>query len=240
MNIVVDTHVHTISSGHAYSTVQEIAKAANKKGIEMLAITDHGPYMEGAASALHFANLRVLPEKIDNVIIMKGIEANIINYSGEIDLEEKYLKRLDFVIASFHDVCIEPLNCEQHTNALIKVLENPYVDAIGHPGNPVFQVDIERVVRAAKKNKKFIEINNNSYKVRKGSEGNCLNFLKACKEQEVKVVCGSDSHVSFDVGNFENVKRLLTEVDMPERLVMSSSVLNFKSYLEERKKRFKG
>ncbi|MCX7658918.1 MAG: PHP domain-containing protein, partial [Oscillospiraceae bacterium] len=45
MRIVVDSHTHTISSGHAYSTIQEIAREAAGRGIEMVAITDHGPSM---------------------------------------------------------------------------------------------------------------------------------------------------------------------------------------------------
>ena len=54
MKFVVDTHTHSVSSGHAYSTIQEMAAAAAEKGIEVMAVTDHGPAMDGAPCIYHF------------------------------------------------------------------------------------------------------------------------------------------------------------------------------------------
>lgn len=239
MKIVVDTHTHTVSSGHAYSTVQEIAREAPGNGIEMFVITDHGPAMKGAPYLYHFGNLRVIPNEVYGVRILKGVEANIMDYSGKTDMPDDYLRRLDFALASFHDICIAPSTKEEHTTALVKVLENPYIDAVAHPGNPQFEVDIEKVVLAAKENNKFIEINNHSFYVRKGSEENCKKFALLCKEHGVKIICGSDSHISFDIGKFDKVYKLLEEVEMPEELVFNTSRANFEQYIVERRKRFK-
>ncbi|MCX7710488.1 MAG: phosphatase [Clostridia bacterium] len=237
MKIVVDTHTHTISSGHAYSTVQEMAKEAPQNGIEMFAVTDHGPAMRGAPYLYHFGNLRVIPDTIYGVRILKGVEANIMDYSGKTDMPDEYLRRLDFALASFHDICIEPSTVEEHTEALIRVLQNPYIDAIAHPGNPQFNVDIEKVVRAAKENGKFIEINNHSFSVRKGSEENCKRFAEKCKELGVRIVCGSDAHISFGVGKFDKVTQLLDEVGMPEELVLNTSTAKFEEYIKQRRDR---
>jgi len=239
LKLVVDAHTHTISSGHAYSTVQEIAREAANKGIEMFIVTDHGPSMEGAPSLLHFANLKAIPGEICGVRVAKGVEANIIDYSGNLDVPAGYLKRLDFVIASFHDVCIKPATIEQHTNALIKVLENPYVDVIGHPGNPVFQVDIEKVVKAASENNKLIEINNHSFDVRKGCEENCEKFIRACCEMGVQMVCSSDAHISYKVGSFDNILKLFDKVKVPDNLVLNISVERFEEYILQKKRRLK-
>lgn len=239
MKIIVDTHTHTISSGHAYSTAQEMAKEAANSGIKMFAITDHGPAMKGAPCLFHFANLKIIPEQLYGVRILKGVEANIIGYSGETDIPDSYLKRLDFVIASLHDVCIEPATVEHHTKAMISVLKNPFVDAVAHPGNPQFQVEIEKVVEAAKEYGKFIEINNHSFYARKGSENNCREFARQCKAKGVRVVCGSDAHISFDVGNFSKVYKIFEEVGMPEELVLNTSVEKVDEYLQERQKRIK-
>jgi len=239
LKFVVDTHTHTIASGHAYSTVQEMAKEASANGIEMFAITDHGPAMKGAPYLYHFGNLRVIPEVLYGVRILKGVEANIIDYSGGLDMPEEYLRRLDFVLASFHDICIEPKTLEEHTEAVINVLKNPYVDAIAHPGNPQFPLDIEKVVRAAKENGKFIELNNRSFVTRKGSEENCKEFARECKKQGVRIVCGSDSHISFEVGRFDRVYKLLEEVDMPCELVMNTSVEKFDEYIKRKKERIR-
>ncbi len=53
MKIVVDSHTHSVASGHAYSTVQEMAREAPTNGIEMFALTDHGPAMKGAPYLYH-------------------------------------------------------------------------------------------------------------------------------------------------------------------------------------------
>jgi len=235
LNFVVDTHTHTVASGHAYSTIQEMAREASNKGIEMFAVTDHAPNMKGAPYFYHFSNMRVVPDVIYGVRILKGVEANIIDYDGKVDMPDKYLKKLDFVIASMHDICIEPASKKEHTNAYLNLMKNPYIDAIGHPGTPQFEVDIEKVVKAAKEYGKFIEINNNSFNVRHGCEENCRNFVLECKRQGVKIVCGSDAHISFDVGRFERVYKLLEEVKMPEELIMNTSVANFDGFIKNKR-----
>jgi putative hydrolase len=237
LKFIIDTHTHTVSSGHAYSTVQEMARGANDNGMEMFAITDHGPAMKGAPYLYHFGNLKTIPGILYGVRIIKGVEANIIDYSGNTDMPEEYLKRLDFVIASFHDICITPSTMEEHTNALINVLKNPYIDAIAHPGNPQFEVDIEKVVKAAKQYNKLIEINNHSFTARTGSEKNCREFAIKCKEHGVGITCGSDAHISFDVGNFEHVYKLLREAEVPEELILNTSLQKFDNYLKSRKQR---
>ena len=237
MKIVVDTHTHTVSSGHAYSTIQEMAKEAAANGIQMFAVTDHGPSLGGAPHLYHFGNLRVVPEELYGVRVLKGVEANIVDYSGQTDMPDEYLKRLDFAMASFHEICIEPATVEEHTNAMINVLKNPYIDAVAHPGNPQYQVDIDRVVAAAKEYNKFIEINNHSFKVRHGSERNCMEFLTKCKEMSVVIVCGSDAHISFDVGKFDKVYKLIEDVGMPEELILNTSMERFESFLKKKRQR---
>jgi putative hydrolase len=237
LRIVVDSHTHTISSGHAYSTVQEMARDASGKGLEMFAVTDHGPGMTGAPCIHHFGNLRVIPEEIYGVRVLKGVEANIIDFDGNTDMPVGYLKRLDFALASFHDICIKPSNLEDNTRAMVAVLKNPFIDAVAHPGNPVFPVDIDRVVKAAREYNKLIEINNHSFFVRKGSEHNCREFISKCKENNVKVVCGSDAHISFDVGKFDKLYKLFEETCMPEELILNASAESFNLYLQSRKVR---
>ncbi|MDF2522718.1 MAG: hypothetical protein K0R31_359 [Clostridiales bacterium] len=232
LKIVIDTHTHTVSSGHAYSTVLEMAKGAADNGIKMMAITDHGPAMLGAPCLYHFGNLKTIPEEIYGVKIIKGVEANIIDYDGNTDMPQEYLKRLDLAIASFHDICITPSTIENHTNAMLKVLENPWIDAVAHPGNPTFKVDIDKVVRAAKENGKMIEINNHSFYIRTGSDQNCREFALKCKEYGVRVICGSDAHISFEVGRFDKIYELFEDIKMPEDLVLNTSVENFEKYLK--------
>jgi putative hydrolase len=237
LKLIIDTHTHTCASGHAYSTIQENAREAHTKGMAMIAITDHAPALCGAPSVVYFNNLKTVPATIDGVGIIKGAEVNILDFTGKLDLPEKTLTRLEWVIASLHDLCITPATVQEHTEALVNVLRNPLVDGVAHPGNPQYQVDIETVVAAAAKYHKLIEINNHSFTVRAGSADNCRKFAVKCKEYGVRVVCGSDAHMSFEIGEFDYVYRLLEEVDMPKELILNASVERFEAYLAERKLR---
>ena len=237
MKIIADTHTHTISSGHAYSTIQENAREAYANGIQIINMSDHGPAMSGAPFRYHFGNLEVIPDTLYGVRVLKGVELNIISYNGEIDLDDYYLEKMDLVLASYHDICIKPATIEEHTNAVIQILSNPYIDVFAHPGNPQFQIDIEKVVKAAKDNNKLIEINNQSALVRKGSEKNCLQIAQMCKKHGVRIATGSDAHISFGIGKFDFVTKLLEEADMPEELVITTSIDRMDEYLLERGKR---
>jgi putative hydrolase len=72
MKLVADLHTHTIASGHAYSTVKEIVDIAREKGLQMVAITDHGPRMAGAPGLDHFWNTLIWPREVNGVQVLRG------------------------------------------------------------------------------------------------------------------------------------------------------------------------
>ncbi|SCG83878.1 putative hydrolase Cthe_0111 [Proteiniborus sp. DW1] len=240
MKFVIDTHCHTLASGHAYSTVMEIAREANNKGLEIVAITDHGPAMQGAPNIWHILNQKVIPEAIYGVQILRGVEANIMDFDGNLDIIDEHLAKLDIVIASLHEACIESGGEEKNTNAIIKAMENKNVDIIAHPGNPAFPIDYERVVKKAKETGTLIEINNSSFvSSRHGSLNNCIEIARLCKEYEVMITVGSDSHIAFDVGRFDKAIEVLMTIDMPDHLIMNFSSERLVKFLELKgKKRF--
>lgn len=223
MKFLVDTHCHTVSSGHAYSTITEIAEEAARKGLEIIAMTDHGPSMPGGPHIFHIANQKVIPERIKGVRVLKGVEANIMDFDGSLDLPERFLKNLDIVIASFHDVCIAPGSAEENTRALVEAMKNPYVDIIAHPGNPYYPIDIDRLVECASETGTLIEINNSSFVgSRIGSSENCKRIAVKAKATGVKLAAGSDCHIHFDVGRFDRIETLFEELEMPENLVINT------------------
>lgn len=235
MKFLVDTHCHTVSSGHAYSTITEIAETAAEKGLKLIAMTDHGPAMPGGPHIFHIGNQRVIPDYIKDVRVLKGVEANILDYEGGLDVPESYLKKLDIVIASFHDVCIAPGSVEENTNALIAAMKNPYVDIIAHPGNPYYPVDIERLIQCAYETGTLIEINNSSFTgSRKGSEENCRRIAAKAKEKGVLLAAGSDCHICYDVGKFNKVEEIFEELAMPEELVINTDPMKLIDYLRKK------
>ena len=86
MKLIADTHTHTIASTHAYSTVLENTKFAADIGLSYLGITDHAPDMTDAPHWWHFENLRILPDELFGVKLLKGIEADLRGFSGELDV----------------------------------------------------------------------------------------------------------------------------------------------------------
>lgn len=238
MRLVLDTHTHTVASAHAYSTVTEMARAASEKGLELLAITDHGPDLEDSSSKLHFMNYHILPKEMFGVHMLYGAELNILDFDGNVDLDEYILKRLDICIASFHTMCTNPGSIEENTAAYLNAMENPYVSIIGHPEDGYIPIDFELLVKKAKEKNVLIELNNSSIKsafYRLNTRENMKTLLNLCKEQGVHISVGTDSHFSASVGNFDEALKVLEEVDFPEELVANTSKDKFLRLLEERK-----
>lgn len=234
-HIAADLHIHTVASGHAYSSLEEVCAAAARKKLQIVAVTDHGPSMPGGTHSYYFGNMGVLPRSVKGVTVYSGIEANIISAEGEIDLKPAYLKQLDLVWAGLHVPCFKPGNRKQNTAALLKTLENPYVDGIVHPGNPDFEIDAEKVVLKALKEQKLIEINNSSLFVRPGSRKNCLEIASLVSRHGGMVAVNSDAHFSDDVGRVDAALELLKDAGfLPEQVINFYPAL-IKEYIEMRR-----
>lgn len=204
-----DLHTHTIASGHAFSTVNEIAAEACRKGLDLVGITDHGPALPGAPHRFFFACMAFIPEVLHGVRILRGIEANIVGKCG-VDLPDALLERLDFVLAGFHDQCgYAGEGLKDNTRALIGIMKNPLIRGIVHPGNPRYPIDHVAVLKAAAETKTAIEINNASLiGSRQGSDENCLEIARLCARFEVPVMINSDAHIAQSVGDTESALKL--------------------------------
>ena len=238
MKDVLDVHTHTIASGHAYSTLRENIFAAKSAGLELVGISDHAPKMPGSCHDFYFLNFEVIPRDAYGIKLIMGAELNILDYSGSTDLPAQILKKIDYAIASLHNPCIDPGNVEENTAAIIGAMKNPYVVIIGHPDNPKYPVDFDKIARAAKENHVLLEINNSSYKstgYRAGSRENAKLLLKACQKYNTTIIMGSDAHTDFDVGNHKFSQEVLTENNFPENLVVNADVEKFFEYVSYRK-----
>lgn len=222
MPIVAETHCHTVACDHAFSTIQENARAAKEKGIRFVCITEHCPAMLGAPQSYFFDNLpNAIPDVLDGVVILKGAEANILDFDGKLDLTVKQLKKLDWVIASYHVPCCAPGTIEEHTRGWMAVAENPDVDVIGHCGDVRYAFTHEPVIQAFAKNGKIVEFNSHSFSCRPGSPECCREVALLCKKYDVRVVCSSDAHFSGEIGSAESALAMLKEIDYPEELILN-------------------
>ena len=234
MNIELDVHTHTVASGHAFSTLQEMAQAAADKGLKLLGITEHSPGIPGTCDPIYFRNIHVVPRQMYGIELMLGAEINITDTKGTLDLDENYLKLLDLRIAGIHSLCYSQGTKEENTYGMVQAISNPYINIISHPGDGTAELNFEPIVLAAKEHHILLEINNSSLKPSRGKKQarpNNLEILRLSKKYEVPVILGSDAHISFDIATYDYALQLVAETEFPEELIMNTSVEKFKSYL---------
>ncbi|HIV85383.1 MAG TPA: phosphatase [Candidatus Monoglobus merdigallinarum] len=231
MNILVDTHTHTSCSSHAFGTIWENMRCASERGLEAVCMTNHAPAMPDSPHLWHFTTMYELPDYIEGVRLLKGCEANVMDPGGRLDMDDGYLKKMDVVVASIHPPCYDGSGLDDHTETWINVLKNPYVNIIGHSGDPRYPYDIDKVVRCAKEYNKCIELNNHSHSVRVKSIKNCEMIARKCMEVGCFVAVSSDAHTPFDVGNFDEVKKMLRQIGFPKKLIINTTREKFIEYL---------
>ncbi|RAK10630.1 putative hydrolase [Halanaerobium saccharolyticum] len=241
LKINTDLHTHTVASGHAYSTVDEMAKGAFTKGIKLIAVTDHGPQMPGGPHKYHFGNFSIVPDKLYGVRIIKGVEANILD-EGTLDLDAEELARLEFVSAGIHRLTGHNLkNKNDYTAATIKAMENPYLDMITHPVQKEYPIDLEKVARAAAENNVILELNASSYSPKKdhtrGIKSESLRLLRLAKKYGFKLAVNSDAHFHDEIGEYSSLNFIFESEDFETGLIINRSQKNVINYLKKREKR---
>lgn len=239
MNYLLDMHTHTLASGHAYNTIQEMAHGAANVGLDMLGITEHAMTMPGTCHEFYFQNLKTVRRMVEGVELCLGVELNIISYDGKVDMEESLLKDMDVVIASIHNnIGYTSGTVEENTRAIIGAMKNPYVNIIGHPDDSRVPLDYEAVVAAAKEYNKLLEINNTSLSpgsFRVSPEKNDIRILELCKQYQIPVIIGSDAHCVSKVGNHQYAMELVEQTEFPEELIMNYYPERLKSYINKYK-----
>ena len=184
-----DLHTHTHWSADGKSTLEEMGAAAAARRYEYYAITDHSHYMREGKLARQLEEIDALRERFPKLRILAGVEANI-RTSGEVDVPEEELARLDWVVASVHQA---PDN--RPTERVLEAMDNPYVDAIGHlTGRRIRtrgprDVSVERVIEKALETGCVLELNGQPDRLDLRDV-----HARAAKEAGLKLVVSSDAH----------------------------------------------
>ena len=235
MNTLLDIHTHTVASGHAFSTIQEMVRTAADRGLQILGITEHGPGIPGTCDPLYFRNTNVVPRQMYGVRLLLGAELNILDTTGRLDLDESYLRLMDIRIAGIHSLCWQGGTREENTEGMIAAIRNPWVNIISHPGDGTADLDFEPIVLAARESHTLLEINNSSLNPQRAKAKavpNNLEILRLCKHHEVPVILGSDAHISFSIADYERIYPLLEQTDFPPELIVNDKPDFFFEYLE--------
>ncbi len=226
MKIAIDTHTHSLASGHATTdTVTDLARAAKNAGLSVLGITEHCPAVLGATKDSYFMSYAHMPRQKFGVKLLLGVEADVLDESGKLGIKDELLKNIDLVIASMHAPLFRPSHIERNTTAMINAIESGKVDIVGHPDDVKYPYDYERLVKACAKHHVIIELNNSSLAPNgyrgKGAPERDAELLKLCRQKGVYVAMGSDSHGAKDVGNLKYAEALLAATDFPRSLVLN-------------------
>ena len=232
--VLLDAHTHTVASGHAYSSLQEMAKAAADMGLEVLGITEHGPSVPGTCPTLYFKNMFVVPRQMYGVRLLMGCEINILDTKGSLDLTDEQIGWLDIAIAGIHAAWYQAGTKEENTQGMVNVIRNPKIHIISHPGDGSCKLDFEPLVLAAKEAHTLLEVNNHSLAPQRHktvAKDNNLEILRLCKKYEVPTILGSDAHISFQIADYERLYPLLAETDFPDELIMNYWPDKFFDYL---------
>lgn len=235
MKLIADLHTHSIASTHAYATITEMVNAGAEQGLFAMAITDHARTMPGAPGAFYFETLGIIPQYVNGVRLLKGIEANICDYEGNIDVEPSLQNSLEWIVASLHMPTIEgEATIEKCTNTYLQLAKNPNVNVIGHSGSDYFKYDYETVIPQLAKEGKLIEINDSAFRYNKDCLDNCINIAKLCKKFGARICVDTDSHFTHTVGVAPLTLQALKDIDFPEKLIVNANLENLKAYFDEK------
>lgn len=232
----VDTHTHTVLSGHAWSTLSENCSAARAMGMKGLCLTEHAPGIEGGAPSFIPHSQRMLPDVVEGIRVYKGIEVNILDHENHLDITQEHLALCDFVIASIHSHMFpERARKDANTATYVHMLQNPHIDILGHADDPSVPCDFEALATEARRQGKLLELNNNSTTPhRPGSLPSLKAYILCCKRYGQRVCVASDAHFHTMVGNVGPMMGLLEELEFPQELIVNLTKERFDAYLQER------
>jgi len=232
MQILADYHTHTKYS-HGKGTIEDNVLEAISKGIKTIGISDHG--YKHLAYGIKLNDIYKMREEIDklndkysNIEILLGMECNILDGHGNIDIHDKIVENCDYIMAGYHFASTPTslrsmLNhCnnymiknekskEYNTNALINAMKNNDIFIITHPGDKG-DVYIEEVAKVAKITNTRLEINSSHGFLN-------TNQLMKIKNIENKFVIGSDAHIPENVGNFDLAMKIIKEANLDLSLI---------------------
>ncbi len=236
MNIIADTHTHTIASTHAYGSVKEMVEEAASLGLYAIAITDHGPNMPGAPREWYFHNLKAIPSTYLCVRVLKGVEADITDFDGNIDVDDYLQNYLEWIVASIHDPTLDTSQIkptvETCTQLYLNVAKNPHINVIGHSESPEYEYDYEKVIPVFAENGKLVEINNSRMK-RAANAANCKRIAQVCAKVGAPIVVNTDAHFMTQVGRTDEAFAMLREINFPQELIVNADRERFCRYLQE-------
>lgn len=244
MKLKGDYHTHTCYS-HGVGTIEENVKSAIEKKLEFIVISDHGPMSEYGITKENHKEMRfeidILKNKYkDQIEILLGIEANIMDTEGNLDIDVDFFAQSDIILAGFHFDIVYKEELKEirkkldrrfrlknhidsnlyqeleiiYTQSTIKAMEKYDIQILTHLGDK-YPIDIELIAAKAQETNTYLEINNFHRYL------NYLQINKITKYQNLKFVVNSDAHRPRDVGNVKTAIKILEKSNLDIKRVVN-------------------
>jgi DNA polymerase (family 10) len=196
-------HCHTTYSDGRHS-VEEMARAADQRGLRYLTITDHSPtaaYAGGLnVDRLHeqWDEIARVQERV-TVRLLRGTESDILA-DGSLDYPDSVLERFDVIIASIH--ARYRMDAKAMTARLVRAMRLPVFKIWGHAlGRLILRrepiaCDVEAVLDAAAASRAAVEISGDPYRLDLPPA-----WLPAARRRGIRFVISTDAHAVADLDN---------------------------------------
>lgn len=257
MAILGDYHTHTVFS-HGHGSIEDNVKAAIKRGLKEIAITDHG-FWHGSYGVRRMDlptmidEVRALRQRYPHINIYLGIEANLVDTNGRVDIEQSDYEWLDILVCGYHkntqttsvkeffDFRLANLlggsitksttkQIVRNTDAYIKMLERYKVDIISHP-NYGIMTDVKAIAKAAAYYGTFMELNGKKVSM---TDAEILSLL----DTGVTLIVDSDAHSADRVGEFSVPLSFVDRLGIPhDRIANYGKVPVFRRQRERNNRR---
>lgn len=231
----VDFHSHTLFSQCGIHTHIEMLTYAKSIGLKGLAITDHGPALNSRFCCPYYDRFK---DPVKGIRMLKGIESNILDESGNIDVPERYIKFLDIILVGLHPHPAAPQGQgeEKYTSMLIASMgKNLCVDIITHPNEIEYPLDYEQIALTAKKYGIALELNNSKTLYNRTTHKKTLELVKNCKKVGCRIAVTSDAHALHEIGLDDSVLPYLHNTGFPEKLLVTGNAEKAFRFIEERR-----
>lgn len=232
--LTVDFHSHTLFSKCGLHTIVEMLTEAKARGLAALAITDHGPKLEGGPPTTFWDRLE---NPVDGIRLLKGLECNIVSDDGNIDFPQQMLNCADIILLGLHPHLPAGKTHAHNTALLLRALvKNPFVDIVTHPEDLQYPLDFKTLAEFAGERGLALECNNSKVLNNRVPPERMKEFLDACRRAGCLIAVNSDAHALGEVGLDESVRPLLQEVGFPPGLIVNETAESAFAFVEERRK----
>ena len=228
-----DLHVHSHFSDCGLHSIIEMLTAARDKGIKGIAITDHGPFLGRKTSSTFFERL---DQPVEGIRLFKGMECNVTDTEGTIDLVPRFMRWYDVVLLGFHKFPVTDAPPEKYSAIMARALRNnPFADIIVHPNAPHFTMDFNMIAETAAETGIAVEFNNAKTSLGRSSEEQTVKLIEACKTAGCRVAVNTDSHAVNELGNTAVIEKLLESTGFPRDKIVNRSFDATIKWIAERK-----